>query len=350
MDFARNRRIADADRARGAVDHAHRWSRRVTVPERAIWLWTVGVSVIEFGRADTDAERTEVARFFYSVYVDEMGRFRDDADHERREFRDPEDAYSWLFVARDGGRVIGACRLTWGGDGFSERQIQSYCLAPFLAAIPAEKLVVGERTMVAPEYRGGDVWTKLGISTGPLITAHDVALVFGVSEPHLVPMYAELGQRPYAPRNFWSEESGYLVPSVSIPNDITAARAARRSPEHGVPFDWRAGTELQALPRGVRDLLGSFGAVAAAPLQGDDEYWTEVQGALAQLPTETPGLFDSMTSEAVRACIQRSVILECCRDDHIVKRDGTARNMYVVLDGAFEARERRPRRSSSRAG
>ena len=138
-----------------------------------------GGSVIEFGRAETDAERTEVARFFYSVYVDEMGRFRDVADHERREFRDPEDAYSWLFVARDGGRVIGACRLTWGGDGFSERQIRSYCLAPFLAEIPAEKLVVGERTMVASEYRGGDVWTKLGISTGPLLTAHDVVLVFG---------------------------------------------------------------------------------------------------------------------------------------------------------------------------
>ena len=152
-------------------------------------------------------------------------------------------------------------------------------------------------------------------------------------------MYAELGQRPYAPRNFWSEESGYLVPSVSIHNDVTEARAARRSPEYGVPFDWRAGTDLQALPIGVRDLLGSFGAVAAASLQGDDEYWTAVQGALAQLPTETLGLFDSMTSEAVRGCVERSVILECCRDDHIVKRDGTARNMYIVLDGAFEVRD-----------
>src|SRR4051812_45505854 len=167
--------------------------------------------MIDFGRAEAPDERTAVARFFYSVYVEEMGRFSDIADHEKRELRDPEDAYSWLFVARDEGVVIGACRLTWGRDGFSERQIRQYGLEPFLAEMPVEQLVVGERTMLAPAYRGGTVWTDLGFTTAPVVQEHDVALVFGASEPHLVPMYARLGQRPYALRNFFSEESGYLI-------------------------------------------------------------------------------------------------------------------------------------------
>ena len=32
-------------------------------------------------------------------------------------------------------------------------------------------------------------------------------------------------------------------------------------------------------------------------------------------------------------------MLDCDRADHIVKRDGTARNMYVALSGTLEARD-----------
>src|SRR5437660_11509145 len=166
------------------------WRRGNSAPDRAICARRRGVhAVIEFGRADTEYERAEVARFFYSVYVEEMGRFRDVADHERRELRDPEDAYSWLFVARDAGRIVGTCRLTWGGDGLSERQIRYYCLEPFLAELPPERLIVGERAMVAPEYRGARLYHDLGQTTTPVVAAHDVLLAFGASEPHLIPMY-----------------------------------------------------------------------------------------------------------------------------------------------------------------
>jgi hypothetical protein len=295
--------------------------------------------VIEFGRAETAAERTEVARFFYSIYVEEMGRFRDVADHARRELRDPEDAYSWLFVAQDNGRIVATCRLTWGGDGLSERQIRYYCLEPFLAEVPPELLLVGERAMVAPEYRGANLYHELGQTTTPVVAAHGVLLGFGASEPHLVPMYLRLGQRPYAPRNFWSEESGYLIPNVSIPPDNDAARAARQSPEYGAPFNWEAGAVYQSLPPGVRRYLDSFGTVRAAGILGEEGYWQEVRDALARLPDTDPGLFDDMTEAIIRRCIENSIILDCHRDDHIVKRDGTARNMYLGLSGTFEARD-----------
>jgi hypothetical protein len=295
--------------------------------------------MIEFGRAETDAERAEVARFFYSVYVEEMGRFRAAADHQRRELRDPEDAYSWLFVARDEGRIVGTCRLTWGGDGLSERQVRYYCLEPFLAELPAERLLVGERAMVAPEYRGTNLYHDLGQTTMPVVVAHDVLLGFGASEPHLVPMYLRLGQRPYAPRNFFSDESGYLIPNVSITPDNDAARAAQQSPEYGVAFNWKAGAVYQSLPLGVKQYLDSFGTVRAAGTLGEDTYTKEVRNALAELPRTHRGLFDEMTDDAVRRYVENSIILDCHGNDHIIKRDGTARNMYLVLSGTFEARD-----------
>jgi Cyclic nucleotide-binding domain/Acetyltransferase (GNAT) domain len=296
-------------------------------------------AMIVVGRAETPDERTEVARFFYSVYVEEMGRFRNVADHGRRELREPEDAHSWLFVARDEGVVIGACRLTWGRNGFSERQIRQYSLEPFLAEMPAEGLVVGERTMVAPAYRGGTVWTDLGRSTAPVIEEHHVALVFGASEPHLVPMYATLGQRPYAPRNFFSEESGYMIPNLSIPADLAEARAARRAPEYGVPFDWHNGSVVQSLPAGVSRHLDTFGSVWAAALQGDDAYRTHVAETLADIAPAADGLFVGLAESGIARCTERSVIIDCRAGDRVIKRDGTARNPYLVLSGQMQARD-----------
>ena len=69
----------------------------------------------------------------YAVYVEEMDRYHDVAGSEQHRFAEPEDQHSWLFYARDGDTVVAATRMTWGGDGFSSRQIDQYQLAPFLA-------------------------------------------------------------------------------------------------------------------------------------------------------------------------------------------------------------------------
>ena len=104
------------------------------------------------------------------------------------------------------------------------------------------------------------------MSTSSIVDSRYVALVFGASEAHLVPMYSNLGQRPCAPRNFFSDESGYLIPNVSIPLDVTAARESQRPPEYGIAFDWRNGTTYRALPTAVQRLLAEFGAVRCPAL------------------------------------------------------------------------------------
>jgi hypothetical protein len=83
-------------------------------------------------------------------------------------------------------------------------------------------MLVGERTMVAASHRGGSVWTDLALSTTPLGEKLGIALSFGASEPHLVTYYAKFGQRPYASRQYFSEESGYIVPTLSIPFGLGA--------------------------------------------------------------------------------------------------------------------------------
>ena len=80
---------------------------------------------LEVRVAETAEEREAVFRVRYDIYVEEMGRYRSVADHERRRLVDPEDDTSWIIYATDGADVVGSMRITWGGDGFSSRQLRA---------------------------------------------------------------------------------------------------------------------------------------------------------------------------------------------------------------------------------
>ncbi|HTL87414.1 MAG TPA: cyclic nucleotide-binding domain-containing protein [Acidimicrobiia bacterium] len=284
--------------------------------------------VVELGIAETDEEREAVFRFWYSVYVEEMGRFTSTADHARRQLRGPEDAYSWLFFAREGREVVAAFRQTWGGDGLSARQIEQYSLEPFLDEVPAARMSVGERTMVAPHLRGTNVVGEvLNLAAQPL-EEHNVVLTFGRAEPHLVSFYAERNQRPYAERNVNSEESGYVIPNVSFPCGVDRAR--------GIGLRQRKGSD--EFPRCVARVLEGTGAVRCAAAAGAAAYRATVHEALARLPKEAVSPFSGLSGDEVDACTDRSVMIRCAEGDHIVAKGGTARNPYVVLTGALEAR------------
>jgi hypothetical protein len=279
----------------------------------------------------SEEDRRAVFRFWYSVYVEEMGRFTATADQANRELRDDvEDATSLVLFAVEDDAVVGACRFSWGRDGFSDRQIRQYNLNPFLETMRHSALLVGERMMVAPSRRGGSVRDDLGAAAAQVVFETDVQLAFGVAEPHLVASYADRGQRPYAPRNFFSEESGYVIPNVSLPKELA---------EHGVRREWRSGTAFRSLPPRVQELLAGTGTVRCASLTSEDEYWMELREALAVLPTGTALIFEGVDDDELRRCTARSVMIDCAVDDHVIKRDGTARNMYLVLSGELEARD-----------
>src|SRR5439155_2983437 len=90
----------------------------------------------DVGLAETAEEKEAVYRFRYAAYVEEMGRYQGSADHAGRRLVEAEDPVSWTFYARDGGEVVGTARLSWGANGFSERQVDEYSLARFLDELP----------------------------------------------------------------------------------------------------------------------------------------------------------------------------------------------------------------------
>ena len=226
---------------------------------------------VEFFRAQSEHDREEVFRFRYTVYVEELGRYRRSADHQGGRLVEPEDAHSVIYGARDDGRMVGTARLTFGADGFSPRQIDQYSLGPLLADVPAELMAVGERLMVAPHLRGSTLTAELRDLEREDVSARGVRLIFGCCEPHLLSMNLSAGARTYAEHNINSEEAGYLIPLVWFEGDSE---------------------DLAAAPS-IQQALGRVGAVHAASLTPPEEYWAEVEATL-----ERRGRRSSMPSPA----------------------------------------------------
>lgn len=277
-----------------------------------------------FGRATTPEEVEAIQQLRHAVYVEELGRYRDAPGPDDGRFAEPEDEHSWLFYARQADEYVAANRMTWGGDGFSQRQIDQYQLAPFLAEIPAEMIAVGERNSVLPAYRGSGVLDQMMQYSQAFMDDYELRLVFGCCEPHLLSLYLAMGQQPYAQHNINSPTAGYLIPLVCFLPDIDALRGI--------------GTAPGELPACVEGVLARGGSIRSHALSSPDEYWSDIRETLDEIHAQRISAFDGFADDEAKRCIARSNIIECAAGDRVLKQGGSARNIFVVLDGTLEVR------------
>ena len=283
----------------------------------------------DVGLAETDEQREAVYRFRYTVYVEEMGRYQASADHAGRRLVEPEDEQSWIFSARaDDGEVVGTARLSWGGHGFTERQINEYGLTPFLAELPHEHLALAERAMVKPGLRGTgliDEILKLLDDTG---LSHDVRVQFSACEPHLLSLYLGRGRRTYSSKNINTPEAGYLIPLVAFPRGPEALRGVG------------AHTGSDGMPDCVERILAGAGGAVMSPLMTSlEDYELHLLAAMHEIEAQDISAFHDFTDEEVERCLAHSNVIECRAGDRVLKKGGVARNIFVVLEGTLEARD-----------
>jgi len=282
----------------------------------------------EVGLAETEEQKEAVYRFRYSVYVEEMGRYQESADHVGRRLVEPDDERSFIFYARDGNDVVGTARLSWGGNGFSARQVDEYSLAPFLDELPHEHIAVGERVMVTPGLRGTGLVDELMARRNDTALAHDVRIQFSACEPHLLSLYLGQGRRTYAAKNINTTEAGYLIPLVAFPEGPEALTGVG------------AGTAAGDLPDCVaRILTGGGGAVLSPLVTGEDDYALHLRSAMHEIEEQDISAFHGFSDDEVERCLARSNVIECAVGDRVLKKGGVARNIFVVLDGTLEARD-----------
>jgi hypothetical protein len=276
-------------------------------------------------RAETDADREAVYRFRYAVYVEEMGRYRSTADHQRKMLIDPEDAHSVIYVARQRTEVVGTLRTTFGEDGYSARQITQYSLEPFLAEIPARIMCVSERLMVAPHLRGSPVMAAMRDHLGELIEDRHVRIMFGDCEPHFLSHNLAMGSRPYAARNINSEDAGYLIPLITFIGGTDGLAEAIAGPK----------TEL---PPVIQRVVAGTGGITSS-VTDPQTYRTLIGPELKQLGRTDLHTFAGFDDQELQQCLQGSTIISCAAGDRLVKKGGSSDNLFVVLQGTLQVRD-----------
>ena len=80
----------------------------------------------------------------------------------------------------------------------------------------------------------------------------------------------------------------------------------------------------------------TFGAVRCSPRP---RTIGEIRRTLDEIDAQQISTFDGFTDDEAQRCIARSTIIECAAGDRVLKSGGTARNIFVVLDGTLEVRD-----------
>ncbi|MEM7143270.1 MAG: cyclic nucleotide-binding domain-containing protein [Actinomycetota bacterium] len=287
-----------------------------------------------------DEDLTAIHELRYTVLVDEMDKYHDQACHFTRTLVDEEDARSWHTVAlADDGTIAAVNRMTWGGAGFSARQIEQYALQPWLDAGLADHICVGERTMVAPAHRGSTALHELqGDRLPDYFDDVGVRIVFGVCEPHLLGLYHSMGCFPYAERNINSDDAGYLIPIVNFPFGADSVRGLGLDPVHGTDTDADHADGPQGFAAPVAAALAGRSAVLNPAMVSAEAYLAEVQDSLDAIEDNQIGAFDGLASHQIAQFLTKSSIISCAQGDRLLKAGNTGRNLYIVLDGRLDAR------------
>ena len=286
--------------------------------------------------AETDEERDAVFRFRYAIYVKEMARYGASADHERGMLVEAEDETARIFCAVEEGEVVATSRFSWGGDApFTHRLVEHYMLEPFIAELPADVMAVGERGMVKPELRGTPIFTELGYETMRFIQDRRIQLIFGACEPHLLSRYVGQGSRTFSHRNINSAEAGYLIPIVNVVEDVDYLRRIG-SPRASTVKDWG---EDARIPECVKPLIENGGNVMSQRLVDSGVYLDQVHESLDELAENKFSILDGLDAEQTLRALGRSSMIQCSAGDQVIKKGGTARNLFVVLEGHLEVRD-----------
>ena len=183
----------------------------------------------------TDAELEAVGRLRYRVYVEEMARTQDHADHHARRIIEPLDEHARIFAALDGGDVVGTLRANVGAEsdfGCYEALYDMRALDPYY---PRE-LSITTKFILAPAYR------RTALVRRFLEIGYAYAIERGVRfdlmdcNSPLLPVFLGAGYRQVRP-NVIHHEYGVVHPLVLVVHDTEHFAAV------GSPFAGRPGQE-----------------------------------------------------------------------------------------------------------
>ncbi|HTX27629.1 MAG TPA: cyclic nucleotide-binding domain-containing protein [Streptosporangiaceae bacterium] len=288
--------------------------------------------------AETEAEREAVFSFRYSVYGAELGRKLGNADHGRYRVHDDEDdkPYTILLYTDDGaGQLTSTARLRhWEPGQVPAKEWEAFSMERFDGLDQMSTSEIG-RLMIEPGRRGQLGLVSIVCAVYQLYAGEMPADVGFINcAAGLVRHYRLLGFRTYDGR-LVSTADGIEVPLVVIPSDRAYLEQVG---SFVAPFaDVFYGPGKRA-PVDVGRWARLLDADSAPVRFDTSAVWDRVS-RLRQAETERVSMIEALSEDTVRKLSDKGFLMNVSSGQLLTEKGLTQREIFVILDGAFEVHD-----------
>lgn len=293
-------------------------------------------------RATTPEEREAIYRFRYTVYVEELGRVLGGADHTKKTVTDPDDEKDFSVHLYTGtpDELTGSVRLRcWEPGGVPQSDFQLLSMDDF-PDIKTSRVAELGRLMIRPTLRGKLILPSLARATYEHLAGEFRGdLAFCYCAPGLVHHYRKLGFRPYSGR-IVDTVDGIHVAMVCVLSDGIYLKE-QGSPVAALAKTYYTRARRDADMRRYESVLD----VEQVPIEMDgDRVWGQVQDAFVQADSQTKTFLEMLPAPAHALLKEHGMVLDLTKDTLVTKEGYGERELFIILDGAFEVLAKNGRR------
>ena len=148
--------------------------------------------MIQFRVFNPGDDPTDVYKFRYRVYEEEMHRNDRYADHDNKIIKDDLDDHAYIIAAIEDGKTIGTARVNFCADGDPGRYLEFYELDTVGDDYP-DKVAFSTRIMVDEKLRGGTLPLLISVECFKLGIDRKIRWCFCDCNEHLLPFFKKLG-------------------------------------------------------------------------------------------------------------------------------------------------------------
>ena len=287
--------------------------------------------------ASTEAEKEEIYRLRYQVYIEEMrGHIRHtEADRIRRQLRDQWDDTAYHFYIRESGTMLACARLNLRRHGPVECEAQ-FEIGKFRPFFP-DNVCMTSRLVLHRNIRGSHLLKLLTCAMYRFGREQDMRLNFIDCHPQWLPLYSRLGYRVYRP-GFNHQKYTYVIPMVLVGDDLDYLEQVK-SPFLPIARRYRASMKGRQL------LFSRFPHAAhvhpGTPIEdGSLRFLLSDRLSDDTGPIERFDLLRGMTLDEAKALFTLGHVVSCRAGDTVLNPGDPGREIFLILTGSFQVQKR----------
>ncbi|BBB90091.1 MAG TPA: cyclic nucleotide-binding domain-containing protein [Methylomusa anaerophila] len=283
--------------------------------------------------AHSQAEKREIYKFRYRVLAEGMGKFIKKNKQNFGMISDCMDEYSQLLYAQSNLGIIGTLRVMFGNMGqFPQDLTKTFYMEKFQTLVDGsnQTFCLATKLSIEKKYRGSQVLYMLTAKAYEMIRTNHVKFTFTGCNPHLIPLYEQLGFRKFS-RNFTDPGYGLLVPLIMVVEDVEHFRAVRS------PF-YRVARELSNDNQWGQAFLHAFPEAARyinSQLIRKDDLWKIVTKKLGESPLAAVPLLAGLSQDESAVLLHSGVVVTCYEADCLVSPGEVSNEVFILLTGAL---------------